>query len=510
MANILKREGEILKVITKNTKVLLAYLDRDFNFVEVNSAYAKSSGCKKKDLIGKNHFQLFPHKENERIFRQVKKTGKTAEFYRKPFEYPNQPEKGVTYWDWTLVPIKNQKHQVAGFVFSLIDVTEDVKNDQEKERLLKQVELEKEKARQLAIEEEKRASELDAVFTALTDPLFVYDLEGICVSTNPAALEMLGVSPIGLTRQKIAQQFLVQDMGGHLLNNYNLPSSFTLRGEVINDYKLMITSVHGKKMVVLVSAAPIKIDNQVVGGVVTMRDISEKEELEKQKDAFIAVASHELKTPVTTLKAYTQILNNKFNKLRDERSQHYLNKMDQQLNKLTTLISELLDVTKIETGKLELHKEKNDLDQLVKEVIEDIQQITTTHQIIKKGKIEKKISLDKDRINQVITNLLLNAIKYSPKASRVIVNIFEEKDEVFIEVQDFGIGISKDNKDKIFDRFFRVKGNHGERFPGLGLGLFICSEIIKRHHGTIGVKSREDKGSTFFFTLPTKLHEEAI
>lgn len=228
------------------------------------------------------------------------------------------------------------------------------------------------------------------------------------------------------------------------------------------------------------------------------------EELLKQKDDFLGVASHELKTPVTSIKGYTQILQMRFSQEGNAKAFDLLSRMDGQINKLTKLISDLLDVTKIEGGKLPYHETDFDFNDLVKEVVEEMEQIPERGNIITNLASTAVISGDRDRIGQVITNFISNAIKYSHYNGDVILTTSVGKNTVKLCVQDFGIGINKQNQKRVFDRFYRVSDNKEHTFPGMGLGLFISSEIIKKHRGRISVKSAKGKGSTFCFVLPVK------
>lgn len=228
------------------------------------------------------------------------------------------------------------------------------------------------------------------------------------------------------------------------------------------------------------------------------------EELSKQKDEFIGVASHELKTPVTSIKGYTQILQMRFKQEGNAKAVELLTRMDGQINKLAKLISDLLDATKIEGGKLQYHNAFFDFNDLVREIVEEMQQITHRHNIITKSGLTEKIYGDRDRIGQVITNLISNAIKYSPEKKEILITTLKDKNTITLCVQDFGIGIPKQKQFKIFDRFYRVSGVKEDTYPGMGLGLYISAEIIKRHKGSIYVKSVAGKGSTFWFTLPLK------
>lgn len=233
-------------------------------------------------------------------------------------------------------------------------------------------------------------------------------------------------------------------------------------------------------------------------------DVTEQENLMRQKDEFLGVASHELKTPVTSILAYTQILKKQFEASGDTRTSGMLSKMNLQINRLIILINDLLDVTKIEQGRLSLRKERFDFNEMVREVVEDVQSTSTSHQITIQAKESRSLYGDRDRIGQVVINFLTNAIKYSPRSKTVDIAIDYYPKEVKLSVRDYGLGLDEGDQERVFERFFRVDGKDRETFSGLGLGLFICAEIIQRHEGQIGVQSELGKGSKFFFTLPLK------
>ena len=231
-------------------------------------------------------------------------------------------------------------------------------------------------------------------------------------------------------------------------------------------------------------------------------DITEQKHLQQQKDDFIGIASHELKTPVTSIKGYAQVLEKMLLKKGDLKEAMMMNRMDVQIKRLTNLIGDLLDVTKINSGKLQFNDTVFDFNTMAKDLIEDLQRITEKHEMILNFKETGMVYGDKDRIGQVITNLVTNAIKYSPANGKIIIHTALQNNEVTLCVQDYGIGIANDKLEKVFEQFYRVSGEMQHTFPGLGLGLYISSEIIKRERGRIWVTSAEGKGSTFCFGLP--------
>jgi signal transduction histidine kinase len=233
--------------------------------------------------------------------------------------------------------------------------------------------------------------------------------------------------------------------------------------------------------------------------------ISERNQLERRKDDFIHTASHELKTPITTIKGYTQILAKLFRK--DSKPKIYLTRMEYQVDRLTGLINDLLDISRIQTNKLELHREIFNLTELIEGVSQDMKQISKKHRITIKSTSQQFILADKFRIGQVLINLISNAIKFSPSNAQIIIRTERKKGMLIVSIQDRGVGIPDENLEKIFEPFYKSDGQSRNSYAGLGLGLYISSEIIKRHGGDMWAESPQKKGSTFFFTLPLKHNE---
>ena len=230
------------------------------------------------------------------------------------------------------------------------------------------------------------------------------------------------------------------------------------------------------------------------------RDITDRIKMEQKKDEFISIASHEMKTPLTIAKAYLQLLELSLG-TENVTANLYVKKASLSVGRLNDLVGELLDVSKIQHGKLDYNFSSFNFNEMVDNTVEDIQQSIPLHTIIKTGTVQQQITGDKERLQQVIINLLSNAVKYSPHASQVFINIEQQNGEIHVSVKDAGIGISKEHLNKIFDRYYRIE-EHAIQFQGLGIGLFISYEIIQRHHGKLWLESEPGKGSTFYFSLP--------
>ncbi|MHA4896602.1 ATP-binding protein [Pedobacter sp. PWIIR3] len=223
---------------------------------------------------------------------------------------------------------------------------------------------------------------------------------------------------------------------------------------------------------------------------------------ERKKDEFISIASHELKTPLTSIKAFNQLMQRTGD---TERMRGFISKSAEQVHRLEMLIRDLLDVTKINAGKMNYSMEPFNFAEMVEASIESVQHTTLTHHIVLETNEDIIFTGDQLRLEQVLHNFLSNAIKYSPEGKKVIVKSKVELGNIVVSVQDFGIGIAEKNLDHLFDRYYRVD-NTAMRFEGLGLGLYISSEILKRHDGSFWIESEPGNGAIFFFRLP--LHSD--
>lgn len=231
-------------------------------------------------------------------------------------------------------------------------------------------------------------------------------------------------------------------------------------------------------------------------------DITRQKQLDQDKSDFLSMASHELKTPLTSMKMFIDLLNRQFEAGELDKNYYFLGRIKDQANRLSELINDLLDVSRIETGKLKLNKEKFKISELVKDTVESIQPSTSVHTISLMVDRDEIVNADRYRIYQVLVNLLTNAIKYSGKGKEIVVRIAKDKRQVVVSIQDFGIGIKKEQQKRIFERLYQVNDPEEKTYPGLGLGLYISKEIIDRHNGQIWVESKKGEGSTFSFSLP--------
>lgn len=232
-----------------------------------------------------------------------------------------------------------------------------------------------------------------------------------------------------------------------------------------------------------------------------LEEIEFRKQAEYKKDEFISIASHELKTPLTSVKGYVQLLERSIDKGDIETVKKHLSKAQTQLEKLNNLIADLLDISKIESGKLKFNKQNFFIGDLLKNLVEVMAQSFPDYTIKVNGTVEHCIFGDEMRIEQVIINFLTNAIKYSPGTSEVLINVRQENDHIYLGVRDYGIGIAAEQQKSLFEKFYRVEET-ALHFQGLGIGLYISAEIIRRHGGKVGVESTLGQGSEFYFEIP--------
>ncbi|HKO24343.1 MAG TPA: ATP-binding protein, partial [Chloroflexota bacterium] len=242
-------------------------------------------------------------------------------------------------------------------------------------------------------------------------------------------------------------------------------------------------------------------DPRIGGIILNSRDITERKEYEQRRDDFISIAAHELRAPLTSVQGFAELLARRVAREGHPELVEIVAKMTQQVSRMTTLVQELLDVSRLQTGNLVFDLQPVALNALVHDIVQEIQPLAPDHRLVIAEGEPVIVRADALKTAQVVRNLLLNAIKYSPDADRVIVRITHEDSVGRVRIQDFGVGIPVEEQERVFERFGRVQATR-DRFPGLGLGLYITKGLVEGQGGTIRVESRPGTGSTFSFTLP--------
>ena len=391
----------------------------------------------------------------------------------------------------TVSPIHDSAGQVIGASAIARDITEQ-----------KRLEAEIRQTRQ----------QLELVFQNIADGITVQERSGTVIYANDTGAKLAGFASaqemlafdMETLRAHIVERIEMKDEFGHPVTFSDLPATKALQGQSYAEMLVHYRQRHtGRSSWSVVKASPIVNEHgQVQLAVNIFSDVTARMELEQRKDEFLGMASHELKTPITSLKGYTQLLKKRFEKQGLPESVAMLVRMEKQLDRLTHLITDLLDVSKIQAGQVDFAQEPIDIDAFVHDMAEVMQLISPTHTITIQGASHKHIIGDRDRLEQVFINLISNAVKYSPQATHVDIFITASEGTVTVSIRDYGIGIPKEHQPKIFERFYRVSDVHDKTFPGLGMGLYISSEIVNLLGGRLWVESAESEGTTFFISFP--------
>ncbi len=494
LAENLKKERDTLQIIMENTDTQLAYLDTNFNFIRVNSAYAQGSGHRKEELIGRNHFELFPSPENREIFERVRDSGGAVEFKAKPFEFADQPWRGTAYWDWTLAPVKDASGKVERLVLSLTDVTERVLKEQAMQKAL---------------------SYAESIVDTIPEPLLILD-EYLRVKTaNHAFYKLFRVS-IEETRDK-----LLYDLGNR---QWDIPELRELLEKIIpkNSQILNFEAEHefpniGRKTMLLNASKFQQDGTEMI--LLAIEDITDRKDIEEirlenerlisaneARSEFLSIMSHELRTPLTSVIGYSILLKEQeFGKLNKKQDFYVRNVLANSVH-LLSLINSTLDLAKIEAGKLELVLEDVSVPEIINESMNLIKEKAKMQHIALKKELDpalKFIRADSQKLRQILFNLLSNALKFSKEDGGTITVSTEKQGSMArISVSDKGIGIREEDVPKLFQKFQQLDSGISRKYGGTGLGLAITRQLVEMHGGEIAVESRYGEGSIFTFSLP--------
>ncbi len=480
--------------------VIADFHQPDQPIIYCNKAFEEISGYTTEEIIGRNcRFLQGNDREQEARFT-IKNAIINGETCR--VELRNYRKNGLLFWnELYLSPIKDTNGNITHLMGVQHDITK-------RKNLEQQLQQEREEMERRVAERTKNLHEnqeyLTSILQTVRESLLVLNADLIVLSANVHFLRTFKVSEAETKGVKL------YDLGN---GQWNIPQLKVLLEKILPsnnpvlDFEVEHEFLNIGKKVMILNAHRIELDGNYKERILlSFEDITNRREAEQRKDDFLAIASHELRSPLTTIKGYVQILERLLPK-NQEKATKALAKTNDYLNRMNNLINNLLDTSKIQNGKIGLHKEVFDFDKMVQEAVENLQAIQPSHQITITGKTELNYTGDQNRLEQVIINLLTNAIKYSPEANKISVYLSRVSNFLKVAITDYGLGIRPEDQKKVFERFFRVSSIQ-KKFPGMGIGLYVCDQIIKNHNGTLWVDSETNKGATFSFTLPIIADEE--
>jgi PAS domain S-box-containing protein len=464
----------------KSSPVAMALtMGEDFIFEEINEAMLEIIN-RDSSVKGKSIFEVLPELKEQPvadILRQAFYTGKEYKLLEEPTMLIHEGQLQFGYYNITYKPVV-ENGTVTGVMHSAVDVTEHVNSRKKAEDAEEDLRLAIESAElgTWSIEGPERKFRTSARFKEI----FGFDPDEE-LSYDKAMMQIPEDHRIRVDREANASMSL----GEPFSTEYPL-SRF-------NDGKLRWVRSVGKPA--------FYSDDTLNTFTGVIHDITEQKLDEQRKNDFIGMVSHELKTPLTSMNGYIQILHGKAAKTSDSFNIGILEKARNQVNKMTTMINGFLNVSRLESGKIHINKQIFDMADLMKETEDETLATISSHRVYFHPVISTIVNADRDKIGQVINNLLSNAVKYSPSDTTIQVACVTDNGNAVVSVRDEGIGIQILDIDKLFRRYYRVEGNPASAIGGFGIGLYLCEEIINRHNGKIWVESEIGKGSTFYFSL---------
>lgn len=463
----LRRSEKLFRSIALNIPgSLILVVDRNHRYMAIEGDIMERMGYDRRDYEGKHPSEISPERYEasrhlyERVLSgekfSIERKAETGEFYLIHF-----------------VPLKNDDNIVESGLIITLDITE-----------IKQA--------------EEKSAKLAAIVETSDDAIVSKTLESVVTSWNAAAERMFGY-----TAEEMIGQTIYKIIPAERQNEEPRILSRLITGERVDHFETRRQTKDGRLLDVSLTISPV-MDKQgkIIGLSKIARDITDKKQEEQRKNDFIGMVSHELKTPLTSLAAIIQVAQKKLAQNEDQFLSDAMEKANQQARRMAAMINSFLNISRLEAGKLLIEKQPFDLGQLLQEVLEETQLTVTSHIFSLKECSNLKVNADRDKIVSVISNLISNAVKYSPKGRQIDIGCKLNGNMVIVSVKDEGMGIKPEDLSYIFDRYYRVETNHTRHISGFGIGLYLSAEIIKRHGGEIWAESELDKGSTFYFSLP--------
>lgn len=510
----LKEERDLVENILETASAIILALDTEGRIERINPYMESVSGYRFEEVRGRDWVATFlPDGDRDHI-RQlfVKVMGGSQILTNVNSIITKDGEKRQI--EWYVNSLKDAEGRVTGILSVGQDITMRSQAEEDRERLIENLRVLNQalvlsgvKIQEQAEIAQRRASELETIIWSITDAIFICDKVGYLIDVNEAGLQLIGLkerpenSPnlfdlLGLLKLRCPD-------GKPISDHRELALWRALHGETVRELEEIAQDrCIPRDIHLLVSAVPIRDkEENITGAVEVMIDITRLRELDMLKDQFVAVAAHELKTPVTIMKGYSQLLLQTSDDL-PPAHRSTLEAVNRGADRIDKIVRDLLDISLLFMSRLEVSLEKLDLAELLKQVVDRMSLPMTKHNIRLFGAEPAVIQGDCDRLTQVLVNLLDNAIRYSPYGGDVDVAVTLKEFTVEVSVKDLGIGIPKEKQEHIFQRFYRAHTNTPYDYGGMGVGLYISSEIINRHGGHMWFESQDGKGSTFHFSLP--------
>lgn len=468
MQQDLQRSEKLFKSIAVNIpKSLIIVIDKNHRFITIEGDLMTKLGYGDRNYAGLHPTDVTPKKPYDL----------TKHYYDRLLAgetFSEEMELSVgDIYKVHFVPLKNDVDEVTSGLIIAFDITD-----------IKQA--------------EERSVKLAAIVESSDDAIISKTLDSVITSWNDAAQRMFGYTAEEIIGEKIYKLIPTDRTNEEpeILNRLK-------NGEHVKHFETQRLTKAGNLIHVSLTISPLRDkDGNMIGLSKIARDITAQKLEEQRKNDFVAMVSHELKTPLTTISSYVQILLAKSKTEGDEFRINALTRTQVQTKKMVSMIHDFLSLARLDDGKITLNKTVFELHPLIEEVVTDAKILSTKNQIEIADCEEVLIYADRDKIGQVLNNLLSNAVKYSPSGGNILIGCKKDENAVHIFVKDNGIGITKEDQERLFQRFFRSSNEQLKGVSGFGIGLYLVSEVLRFHGSKMELVSEENEGSTFSFSLP--------
>lgn len=466
---ILRRNELFFRSIAANIPdSVIIVIDREHRYVMVEGDLMERMGYHRADYEGK-HLTEIGQTERYNASKHLYDRMMAGE----KFSLERRGQNGE-YYKVHLVPLKNENGEVEAGLVMAMDITNIKKG-------------------------EERSAKLAAIVESSDDAIISKTLESVITSWNDSAQRMFGYNA-----DEIIGETIYKLIPPDRQNEEPLIINRLKAGERVEHFETKRLTKDGRLIDVSLTISPIRDpQGNIIGVSKIARDITERKLDETRKNDFIGMASHELKTPLTSLSAMIQVAGMRLEGNPDTFLSGAMDRANTQVKKMTRMINGFLNISRLEAGKLHIEKDLFDLNALLQEIFEETKLIVNTHTVTLQQAGIANVYADRDKIDSVISNLITNAVKYSPKGKSIKIGSEIRGDKVVVWVNDEGIGIKPKDLKQIFDRYHRVESDDTRHISGFGIGLYLSAEIIGRHDGEIWAESEPGKGSSFYFSLPS-------
>ncbi|HEY9001581.1 MAG TPA: PAS domain S-box protein [Mucilaginibacter sp.] len=509
------------RTLAEGTDILIAVGDENGAASYFNSAWVNATGRSVSELVKSGWTDLIHPDDKKQALASFRAALQKTNSFGWEFRMAD-PSGQYRWWMLKGVPRFHNDGTFAGYISSCVDIdarktterklyelndelaamNEEISSTNEELRATNEELAESERKLQQLLDELRlgyeHGAKLVAIVESSDDAIIGKNLEGIVTSWNRGAEQVFGYTEAEMIGKSILtvipedRQHEEPMILGRLRN-----------GEKIDHYETIRQRADGSLINVSLTISPIKDkEGRVIGVSKIARDITEQKRNEQRKNDFIAMASHELKTPLTSLTALIQMVQQKLRDSAEPFVSQALARANMQAKRMTSLINGFLNVSRLESGKLDIKKQTFDLSELVASEVEEVRLTASNYVFTLVADEALTVLADKEKIASVITNLLTNAVKYSLKNKIITVRCVAHNGEALVSVEDKGVGIKATDLPRVFDRYYRAEGEHMKQVSGFGVGLYLSAEVIRHHGGQIWAESEADQGSTFYFTLP--------